>query len=145
MRMTAWGRNIFGFFQTAETGNRTPNSGVKGGGAPTYIQSKQSYHDLPGSMLVHRLRQWTSTEPARYTGAGSVNPNLRAGCTSHYRVNKYNWSLYRVVNPCSAVELKLAQRPNKLRPASRTQPRKHDTSKQCCFKAGPPSTTLAQH
>ena len=27
-----WGRNIFCFFQTAETGNRTPNSGVKGSG-----------------------------------------------------------------------------------------------------------------
>ena len=25
-----WGRNIFCFFQTAESGNRTPNSGVKG-------------------------------------------------------------------------------------------------------------------
>ena len=28
-----WGRNIFCFFETAETGNRTPNSGVKGSGA----------------------------------------------------------------------------------------------------------------
>ena len=28
-----WGRNFFCFFQTAETGNRTPNSGVKGSGA----------------------------------------------------------------------------------------------------------------
>ena len=28
-----WGRNIFCFFQTAETGNRAPNSGVKGSGA----------------------------------------------------------------------------------------------------------------
>ena len=27
------GRNIFCFFHTAETGNRTPNSGVKGSGA----------------------------------------------------------------------------------------------------------------
>ena len=27
-----WGRNIFCFFETAETGNRTPNSGVKGSG-----------------------------------------------------------------------------------------------------------------
>ena len=27
-----WGRNNFCFFQTAETGNRTPNSGVKGSG-----------------------------------------------------------------------------------------------------------------
>ena len=30
-----WGRNIC-FFQTAETGNRTPNSGVKGSGANHY-------------------------------------------------------------------------------------------------------------
>ena len=31
-----WGRNIFCFFQTAETGNRAPNSGVKGSGANHY-------------------------------------------------------------------------------------------------------------
>ena len=31
-----WGRNNFCFFQTAETGNRTPNSGVKGSGANHY-------------------------------------------------------------------------------------------------------------
>ena len=31
-----WWRNIFCFFQTAETGNRTPNSGVKGSGANHY-------------------------------------------------------------------------------------------------------------
>ena len=31
-----WGRNIFCFFQTAETGNRTPNSGVQGSGANHY-------------------------------------------------------------------------------------------------------------
>ena len=31
-----WGRNIFCFFQTAVTGNRTPNSGVKGSGANHY-------------------------------------------------------------------------------------------------------------
>ena len=31
-----WGRNIFGFFQTADTGNRTPDSGVKGSGANHY-------------------------------------------------------------------------------------------------------------
>ena len=31
-----WGRNIICFFQTAETGNRTPNSGVKGSGANYY-------------------------------------------------------------------------------------------------------------
>ena len=31
-----WGRNIFCSFQTAETGNRAPNSGVKGSGANHY-------------------------------------------------------------------------------------------------------------
>ena len=31
-----WGRNIFCFFQTAETGNRIPNSGMKGSGANHY-------------------------------------------------------------------------------------------------------------
>ena len=31
-----WRRNIFCFFQTAGTGNRTPNSGVKGSGANHY-------------------------------------------------------------------------------------------------------------
>ena len=31
-----WGRNIFCFFQIAETGNRTPNSGVRGSGANHY-------------------------------------------------------------------------------------------------------------
>ena len=31
-----WGRNIFCFLQTAETGNRTPDSGVKGSGANHY-------------------------------------------------------------------------------------------------------------
>ena len=31
-----WVRIIFCFFQTAETGNRTPKSGVKGSGASHY-------------------------------------------------------------------------------------------------------------
>ena len=34
-----WGRNIFCFFQTAETGNRTPNSGIKGSGANHYSRA----------------------------------------------------------------------------------------------------------
>ena len=43
-----WGRNIFCFFQTAETGNRTPNSGVKGSGANYYPRAP-----------VHPLHQGT--------------------------------------------------------------------------------------
>ena len=31
-----WGRNIFCFFQTSETGNRTPDTGVKGSGGNHY-------------------------------------------------------------------------------------------------------------
>ena len=44
-----WGRNIFCFFQTAETGHRTPNSGVKGSGAnhyPHYPQVPEWRHQL---------------------------------------------------------------------------------------------------
>ena len=42
---------------------------------PAWRESERPYtykanRDIrpPGSMLVHRLRQWTSIEPARYTG-----------------------------------------------------------------------------
>ena len=84
-------------------------------------------------MLVHRLRQWIIIEPARYTIYTGVQLALA-------KEEKHETP----VNPCSAIELKLAQRPNKPRPTSRTQPRTHDASKQCCFKADPPSTTLAQ-
>ena len=34
-----WGRNIFCLFQTAETRNRIPNSGVKGSGANHYSRA----------------------------------------------------------------------------------------------------------
>ena len=46
-----WGRNIFWFFQTAETGNRTPNSGVKGSGANHYPRAPPS---------VARNKWWSS-------------------------------------------------------------------------------------
>ena len=44
-----WGRNIFLFLSTAETGNRTPDSGVKGSGAnhypraPAHLNGEQWY------------------------------------------------------------------------------------------------------
>ena len=38
-----WGRNNFCFFQTAETGNRTPDSGVKGSGANHYPRAPALY------------------------------------------------------------------------------------------------------
>ena len=39
-----WRRNILCFFQTAETGNRTPNSGVKGSGANHYPRAPAHQH-----------------------------------------------------------------------------------------------------
>ena len=86
----------------------------------------------PGSMLVHRLRQWTSTEPARCTGIWDSLAIAKEHEDSNLHAKKETQTPF---NPCSAVELKLAQRPNKFRPTSRTQPREHDESKQCCFNA----------
>ena len=34
-----WERNIFCFFQTAETGQRTPNSSIKGSGANHHLMA----------------------------------------------------------------------------------------------------------
>ena len=48
-----WGRNIFCFFQTAETGNRTLNSGVKGSGANHYPRAPAlNLNNLAGKGLV---------------------------------------------------------------------------------------------
>ena len=41
-----WGRSIFCFFQTTETGNRTPNSGVKGSGANHYPSRAPALYNL---------------------------------------------------------------------------------------------------
>ena len=41
------GRNIFCFFQTAETGNRTPNSGVKGSGANHHPRAPKIVENTP--------------------------------------------------------------------------------------------------
>ena len=51
-----WGRNIFYFFQTAETGNRTPSSGVKGSGANHYPRAPArltTYRHPPPVLLPH--------------------------------------------------------------------------------------------
>ena len=55
-----WGRNIFCFFQTAETGNRTPNSGVKGSGANHYPRAPaRSMHAcLTQTILCYLDANW---------------------------------------------------------------------------------------
>ena len=42
------GKKQFCFFQTAETGNRTPDSGVKGSGANHYPRAPAQLFDSPG-------------------------------------------------------------------------------------------------
>ena len=84
---TWMGKKQFCFFQTAETGNRTPDSSVKGSGAnhypraPARVWNKTSIlllnvHQCQcgpadtrrwinvGLTLVHRLRSWTNVKPA---------------------------------------------------------------------------------
>ena len=51
-----WGRNIFCFFQTAGTGNRTPNSGVKGSGANHYPMSPARLVHEEHLMLSYTIR-----------------------------------------------------------------------------------------
>ena len=71
------GRNIFCFFQTAVTGNRTPNSGVKGSGANHYprapalaVWARNGLYPAESKRwinvdlaLVQRRRRWTNDQP----------------------------------------------------------------------------------
>ena len=56
-----WGRNIFCFFQTAESGNRTPNSGVKGSGANHYPRAPaRSRHEA--TWITLSTGRWLTAE-----------------------------------------------------------------------------------
>ena len=57
-----WGRNIFCFFQTAETGNRTPNSGVKSSGANHYPRAPPIFSICNRPTKYHS----TATPSTRY-------------------------------------------------------------------------------
>ena len=50
-----WGRNIYRFFETAETGNRTPNSGVKGSGANHYPRAPALISSRPISQQLQNI------------------------------------------------------------------------------------------
>ena len=53
-----WGRTFFCFFQTAVTGNRTPNSGVKGSGANHYPRATSFKFAVQGWIKYPRLQIW---------------------------------------------------------------------------------------
>ena len=58
------GKKHFLLFQTAETGNRTPNSGVKGSGANHYPRAPApSQYTLIGYEVLHTLRANTRRRP----------------------------------------------------------------------------------
>ena len=71
---TWMGKKHFCFFHTAETGNRTPNSGVKGSGANHYPRAPARNRpwteccDIgPGLMLARRLWRWPTFSMASNT------------------------------------------------------------------------------
>ena len=69
-----WGRNIFCFFQTAETENRTPNSGVKGSGANRYPRAPAHMERETniGLMLDHCLRRLYLYDPREKQATFSI-------------------------------------------------------------------------
>ena len=70
-----WGRNIFCFFQTAESGNRTPNSGVKGSGANHYPRAPAL---LPSQSwdIVKMLCPWARHFTLKCSGVSGENEYL---------------------------------------------------------------------
>ena len=56
------GKKHFCFFQTAETGNRTPNSGVKGSGANHYPRAPAQLMYTECLLLGHRQTRWINIE-----------------------------------------------------------------------------------
>ena len=84
-----WGRNIFCFFQTAETGNRTPNSDVKGSGAnhypraPTHLMRQDGWNEntdmaagIASVQLIKSLEKHRLQSAYQYTGKKVHLPSI---------------------------------------------------------------------
>ena len=70
---TWMGKKQFCFFQTAETGNRIPDSGVKGSGANHYPRApaQQMYNIVYNATLsVNRVINWASLVKSLINGLG---------------------------------------------------------------------------
>ena len=72
-----WGRNIFCFFQTAETGNRTPNSGVKGSGANHYPRAPAQHIVVYSKNLCRQ----------RTTAGSMLGPLIKSPASKQHRRN----------------------------------------------------------
>ena len=62
-----WGRNNFCFFQTAETGNRAPDSGVKGSGANHYPRAPAPHTMQRDKQVIWGAKTSASTGATRDT------------------------------------------------------------------------------
>ena len=71
-----WGRNIFCFFQTAETGNRAPNSIVKGSGANHYPRAP--------ALLGNNKVAIPSKHKTAETGNRTPNSGVKGSGANHY-------------------------------------------------------------
>ena len=98
-----WGRNIFCFFETAETGNRTPNSGVKGSGANHHPRAPaQRFYEASGllnktnKIEIHQellTKETVSPVPGKYAW-------LRLGSSALSSVCKHNlWFITAIEKP----------------------------------------------
>ena len=65
-----WGRNIFCLFQTAETGNRTPSSGVKGSGTNRYPRAPAQSVQNHSQMVAGKTWNTASLHLIKYCWAG---------------------------------------------------------------------------
>ena len=93
---TWMGKKHFFFFQTAETGNRTPDSGVKGSGANHYPRAPallsatklitRNYSNETLTQYCFNVRPTSATKAQRWTSIGGVQC-LRKSCP----VNTHYW------------------------------------------------------
>ena len=86
---TWMGKKHFCFFQTAETGNRTPDSGVKGSGANHYptapaqigLESDRTGQRTLASFLVTSIRNYFDTIVLICLNANSTSSSHKQSCT----------------------------------------------------------------
>ena len=80
------GKKQFCFFQTAETGNRTPDSGVKGSGANHYPRAPAPFTGSPGLHTSRTredpiaIRSENASTIGDANGQPSNNDTLRQCC-----------------------------------------------------------------
>ena len=112
---TWMGKKQFCFFQTAETGNRTPDSGVKGSGANHYPRAPAPQANNTrcwsnhGLMLARRLWWWLNIIPTsgqHVLFIGIHIPSCLCNTSKHHPMLGQCWfTVYHAVYWCLLVRL----------------------------------------